>query len=396
MKKLFVSIIIIAVYIANLSDSFAQNEIDIHGFASTGYMKSDHNNYLVPSEEGSFELNEFAIHFSTTITDKIRIGMQLFSYDLGDTGNNTVKLDWAFLDYQWREVLGIRLGKIKVPYGLYNETQDYDMLRTPILLPQSIYNRYYREVMIGFQSINIYGKISMGTLGRLDYDAIYGTADISTDGEMAKNIVRNALPGSIMEKATMNYGIAGRIKWKTPIKGLILGQTLSKTDMKYEIANASSRFETTIPDSLISLYFVEFSIDRLTFAAEYIDAEADSETEGTIGIVSIPSYELPYHYDGFYGLISYQISDNIESSTYYSVYYDDVDDRDGSKRTDKDFYGWQKDWAISARYDINSSWIVKLEVHFMDGAALAHGLDNPSGIDHQAWTLYAIKTTFSF
>ena len=80
------------------------------------------------------------------------------------------------------------------------------------------------------------------------------------------------------------------------------------------------------------------------------------------------------------------------------MYYSDTDDRDGEKLVEKglpDFRAWQEDWALSTRFDITDNWLVKLEVHFMDGAARCSPADNPDGYDKN-WTLYAVKTTFSF
>ncbi|MCP4404356.1 MAG: hypothetical protein GY801_44530 [bacterium] len=110
--------------------AFDSDGIEIHGFASTGYIKTDQNNYLVLSEDGSFEFNEAGLNVTTSLSENIRVGMQLFSRDLGDVGNNNIELDWAFLDYQRNEALGLRLGRIKIPMGLYNDTRDDDMLRT--------------------------------------------------------------------------------------------------------------------------------------------------------------------------------------------------------------------------------------------------------------------------
>ena len=50
-------------------------QIDIHGFVSQGYLKSDDNNYLGRSEEGTYSFNEAAVNFSGDLTDKLRIGV---------------------------------------------------------------------------------------------------------------------------------------------------------------------------------------------------------------------------------------------------------------------------------------------------------------------------------
>ena len=54
---------------------------------------------------------------------------------------------------------------------------------------------------------------------------------------------------------------------------------------------------------------------------------------------------------------------------------------------------WNKDLAISARFDVNESWIVKLEGHWINGLyGVSEYGDDPSDDGF----LGAAKVTFSF
>jgi hypothetical protein len=57
--------------------------IDVHGFASQGFIKTNANNYLAQSKRGSFEFTEVGINFTKELTDNLRLGIQLFSRRLG-------------------------------------------------------------------------------------------------------------------------------------------------------------------------------------------------------------------------------------------------------------------------------------------------------------------------
>jgi len=398
-----ITIIVIILLLQGVpAHSFDVGGIEIHGFASTGYMKSSDNNFLLPSEEGSFEFTEAGINVATSLTESLRVGLQFYSYDLGDIGNNDVKLDWAFLDYQWKDALGIRLGKIKTPHGLYNEIQDYDMLRTSILLPQSIYNKYHRETMISFQGIDIYGNISMGAAGRLQYDAFAGTMNIESDGGVARKIIsKNDIN---FKSVRFDYAAGGRIKWKTPLNGLMFATTLYQFDVTYEVESAAApvKITTSMPEALVSIFSSEYSIGNLTAAAEYHRIKGTMTVNQDMSALGMPN-PLPTEADtdteAYYGLISYRFTDWFEAGAYYSVYYPDKNDRDGAKQVAQgspDYAAWQKDWALSTRFDINDFWLIKLEVHFMDGVAQCAQADNPDGYNDQNWTLFAIKTTFNF
>src|SRR5882724_11010020 len=61
-------------------DPFA---LQIHGFASQGFLVSSYNNYLAKSKRGSFEFTEVGINFTKPLTDNLRLGVQLFARDLG-------------------------------------------------------------------------------------------------------------------------------------------------------------------------------------------------------------------------------------------------------------------------------------------------------------------------
>src|ERR1051325_10622660 len=66
--------------------------VQVHGFVSQGWMKSTGVNYLGATKraQGTFELTEVGINFTTQPTERLRIGMQLFTRDLGPVGNYNV------------------------------------------------------------------------------------------------------------------------------------------------------------------------------------------------------------------------------------------------------------------------------------------------------------------
>ena len=83
---------------------------------------------------------------------------------------------------------------------------------------------------------------------------------------------------------------------------------------------------------------------------------------------------------------------------YYSVKVPDTEDRDGDKLAAQglpDYGAWQKDLAISTRFDITDFWLLKFEYHYVDGTGLLTAADNPKGFE-KSWDFFAIKTTFSF
>ena len=83
--------------------------LQVHAFASQGAIKTTKNNYLVRhSTRGSFEFTEAAINFTQPLTDRLRMGLQLFTSQIGGVGDFHVQADWYYLDYRWADWLGLR------------------------------------------------------------------------------------------------------------------------------------------------------------------------------------------------------------------------------------------------------------------------------------------------
>src|SRR5450755_1182022 len=87
-------------------------DVQIHGFASQGFVYTNTNNWLtMNTSQGSGAFTDFGINASTNVTDRLRIGAQLYDRNLGQLGEYHPSLDWAVIDYRFKSWFGIRGGK---------------------------------------------------------------------------------------------------------------------------------------------------------------------------------------------------------------------------------------------------------------------------------------------
>jgi len=365
------------------SDEIDAWGIDIHGFVSQGYMWSDDYNYILyDSKGGSFQFNEIGINFSKDLTDKLRIGVQFLSRDLGDIGNNKVIIDWAYADYRWKDWLGIRAGMLKVPNGLYNESRDIDMLRTNILLPSAVYNEAFREIYMGLSGVGLYGSVPMGGLGDLDYQVLMGTQNIDgEDSGIAKDIENDLryspFAGLDITDFEVDEMYIGSLQWRSPW-GLRLGGTLTYLDFDAEGEFAPGLPTATLDASDVRNYTlsIEYTWQDLILAAEYWNLDFDSQGY-VMGMPAGPPGSTEK--EGWYVSASYRVNDWFEVGSYYSVFYPDATDRDGDNRAYyNDHEAWSKDIALSTRFDINEYWTFKMEGHLIDGKGNVYAGDNGS------------------
>jgi hypothetical protein len=408
MKKVCSIIGLLLVYWSSLLPVFSRDvkNLVIHGFASQGYLWSNENNYLGNSKNGSFEFSEVGISFLTPLKENLHFGIQLFAWDMGEVGNNKVVLDWAFGAYHWKDWLGIRLGKVKTPFMLYNDTRDIDLTRASILLPQSIYDAQFRDVFVAISGGSLYGNIRLQSLGSLDWDLYGGTTNIDNqEGFLPRTLNMRGIGSTDI---SFKYAWGTRLFWNMPPRGLKIGSSLLRTRLEIngklteEMANYLSQFlPNPIPAGLPVetnmdvLYWglsLEYDIRDFTFSAEWYRRKTEMPIEQQF------LQGLDETAEGYYLMITYQLIDWLKVGSYYSVYYLNKDDKKGTQMQLlglEDFDAWQRELVFFTRFDLNDSWLIKLEGHIIDGAAQVNPWNNPEG-ESRRWFLLAVKVTFNF
>ncbi|HMI94825.1 MAG TPA: hypothetical protein VK509_25805, partial [Polyangiales bacterium] len=330
--------------------------IELHGFASQGFLLTFDNDYLTDgTKHGSFELSEVGINFTSQPVDALRIGIQLFGQNLGANGDFDAMVDWFYLDYRWQNWLGLRAGRLKIPYGLHNEVQDIDAARMPILLPQSVYPLQTRQILFAQTGAELYGFARIGALGALDYRVFAGT--IFLDSESLTPV---GAPFAI--ELEVPYVVGGRVLWETPLAGLRVGGSLQAVRLDTTALIPGLPPVSIVGKTLLWVGSVEYAIADLLLTAEY--SRWDAEQSSDNAMLSPPIDELS---ERLYAMASYRITTWLQLGAYYGLFFPDVEEREGRENQ-------QHDLAATIRFDLNPHWLVKLEGHYMSGTA---GLLNP-------------------
>ena len=184
------------------------------------------------------------------------------------------------------------------------------------------------------------------------------------------------------------------LEWETPLEGLRLKGWYGQIDMVFEVDITDPEYlerigvendrlyvRITDDDNNLKILSLEYMRENWVFAAEYATG---SDDDGRM--------------EGYYGSLSYRVNEWLELGTCYAVFYADVDDREGKQWEAAgyhDYLAWQKDMTLTARFDLNEHWIVKVEGHIVNGAHDFYFQDNPDGLEENSYLL-AIKTTYSF
>jgi hypothetical protein len=370
---------------------FPDSPLEIHGFASQGYIKSFENAYLAKSDGvGSFEFTEVGLNFTKQLGDDLRVGAQLFARDVGPIGDYEAKFDWFYLDYRFWDWLGLRAGRTKLPFGLYNEASDVDAARVPILLPQSVYPIQSRDYLLAQTGAELYGYVPVGPAGALEYRAYGGT--IYLDTSSADEVLDFNVP----------YVAGGRLMWLTPLDALQVGGSFQVLRLDAEFLLDAQRLaaleaEGDLPAGFDGSVDVEVPARLWVASAEYVYQGFLAAAEYSRWRVKVKSSEPSVVEESTtvseraYAMLSYQVNDWFTPGVYYDVTFPDVDDRNGRN-------AYQHDGALTLRADINDHWLVKLEGHYMHGTAgLSQALnDAPQSQLPKDWGVLLAKTTAYF
>lgn len=367
--------------------------IQLGGFFSQGYLKSDENNYPVDTKDGTFDFREYAVNASTTLGAHFRVGGQLFAQKIGKYGDDKIILDWAVADYNFRQEFGIRAGRVKYPRSLHSDVLDADVLRPFIFLPQTIYDSRLRDFQASFDGGMIYGTIGAGR-SSFDYKVYYGDIPMKTDSGVAdffntSSLFRNP-PGT--RELGMDSVQGATVAWNTPVSGLRIAGYYSA--LNHLVASGPFAAVPTLTSSidLTKVQYkagsVEYTKDKWTFAGEYLHEAID--TVLTLPAIIAPPRASSSSNKSFYVSVARRLTDKIEVGSYYTQVKNSAGNADANKR---------KDWAISGRYDVNDHLLFKLEVHFIEGNKdmfNVPGISNPPASLKDSMMLFAAKTTLSF
>jgi len=355
------------------------DNLQVHGYASQGFLFSSKNNYLTAtSSQGSLQWTDGAISVTDSVTDKLRIGIQLHMYQLGQFGGSQVELDWASGDYRVNDHIGFGAGKIKTVFGLFTDSQDVEPVFLWVLLPQSMYPIDNRDYLLSQLGAEVYGTLSLGERwGKLRYHAQAGESYLEEDEGYLQQLAVYGLTFAHNPGGSVR---GGDLRWETPFRGWSLGASGSVQNL-YGVAEQGA---LKVPSFFSPVFYSQFERGKWLFAGEYSIAPVNPKL-----IFGTEAFAWPLDQRSWYVMGSYRISDKVQVGSYYSHYVNKA----ANTSLPENF---SKDWVISGRYNFNSYSYAKIEGHFLHGTGLGYYSDtNPAGL-HSHSRILAARIGFTF
>jgi hypothetical protein len=395
--------------------------IAIHGAVSaTAAYSGDYDYYGDTSDSLDLDVKEITLNGAYRFDSGLRIAAQLYAYDLA--GYKDLTLDFATVDYSFNEMIGLRVGRNKLPQGLYGEVQDLDQIRVFASLPLNFYPRAARPLSAGYNGAGLYGTLGLAKAGSVDYQIFFGWVD-NIDGDAPYVRGNNGLLQ--IDGIDIDQAMGGSLVWNAPVEGLKFGYTYNLfPDIKSNghlqttggmLASGYSGNEaagidflygagtwdysgmfagtpnTATVDASVQILSVEYTHDKWIGAAEYKKSKNE-------GVTSVPAFGISNQVtlseeEHWYAQVTYQATDKFGAGVYYA--HSDFDPKNTDARDDK--YTTVKDLAVGASYALTSNWLIKVEGHALDGLAkLNLAGDVNRNTPDSSWNYFVVKTTFSF
>lgn len=379
---------------SELSDSLPES-LQIHGFASQGFIESSDNNFFGESQDGgSFDYRELGLNASLRPLPNLQLSAQIVSRVAGEGSNGDVRLDYGFADYSFisneTSLWGLRLGRIKNPFGLYNDTRDVAFTRPSILLPQSIYFDRTRNLAFSADSLEVYGEHRSE---RGDISFQFGVIEpIVDDLDTEVAVLGGDRPGKLDAKSSY----IGRAIYERDGGRLRLAISGAQVNVGYDPAlsfpadfkSGSIRFTPWI-------FSVQYNTERWSLTSEYALRHFELKDFG------VAPLNLDFTGESYYLQGTYRFNPKWEAVLRYDVLYTDKADRDGSNfaaATGRPAHNrFAKDWTVGLRWNITPSLMLRGEYHRVNGTAWLPLLDNPNPSEStQHWDLFAMLVSYRF
>jgi hypothetical protein len=369
----------------------------LHGFASQGFTYTTSNQAFGTSRDGSLDFTEVGINGSARLLPTLLFSAQGLYRQAGGSDRQGIRLDFAQLDYSVPLLdsaltLGTRAGRIKIPFGLYNDTRDVMWTRPSVLMPQSIYfdTLALRQAMIAADGGMLYGRYNRGD-HRFSLEFLVAEPQDDTGGATDFLTGVPGAPGTLTGRPlflgrAVHEWMGGRTRFM-----------FSVVDLDRDFQPDTRRIPSGSVRALYPLFSLQYNEERWSLTAEYGWINNQRTGFGALPMLRDNTSE------GFFVQGEYRLTADWSAVLRHDVFHADRNDRNGrdlalrSGQPRHRFYS--RDLTFGLRWQFARDWLVATEYHLVDGTAWLSPRDNPdlfSGGGDPHWDLFALMLSFRF
>jgi len=234
------------------------SKLSIHGYLSQAYAFTNGNQFLGITEDGTADYRALALQFHYDISAQDDIIIQFDHERLGKSPvqalKDDIELDWAFYEHRFSTGTDVKVGRVQMPFGIYNEVRDVGTL-LPFYRPNA---DFYGEVTFTTESVDgivATQSIALPADWNLSIAGYFGDAElpIPSGADLFVSHVKNLFGGQV---------------WlETPIEGIRVGAGANRMTAENLLEDVS---EDRVDQWTAS---VEIALDFFQIRSEYRNAK---------------------------------------------------------------------------------------------------------------------------
>ena len=368
------------------------------GFITQGWFASDDNNFYGNSSAFSDEFTELGLNSSWRINNRFSLAGQVISRRAGSYDDGDPQLDYLLLDWQLQgqhdSQLGLRVGRIKIPYGLYNDSRDMAFTRPTIVLPQSLYFEKARDFQLSADGLMLYSRQALG--GGYQWDSELLVARPKHDSKVEEAYLNRNFSG----RFASSRGVMWRNKLSDDTSSWTLAATLGHFNFDYRHGDLEPFLKTGNMSVDVALLSAQKAFGRLTLTGEYSLQRVDWGELGS-GPSSFYSQDPVNFFESGYLQAQYRLSRDWDLVARYDVLYFDRSDRSG--RESERLYGrpfhrqFGKDFTLGVGWRPHQDWLIRAEWHSIDGTGSVSEVENSNAANlERRWQLWGLQASYRF
>jgi hypothetical protein len=365
--------IVIGVKLVHANDTDFAESTQWSAFVSQTAIYSSDYNFLSQSDDRvSLDLWEAGALFTASMAHDVTFSTQLLGRKVSEYSDEDIRLDYAFLSIpfysDFKQTLGVRLGRIRSSYGFYNETRDIPHTRTGVIMPQAVYFDKTRNSFFSSDGIEFYGFRDFGEFvdQRLGFQLfISKPLEDKEEAQEAASLQARNLDGDKSFLAKVSYG--------SEIEGFRVAFTYYRPEYDVAVSIPVSQAPLVVLDEDKASFYsenlvtsIEYNSLNWSLTVEYIRHKFFTKIPV---LDSLPGFksENAFYEEAYYLQGLRRISQQWETYIRY-----DATRLRGSNAYWTDFNDLNA--GISFRPD--EHWLIRYEFHYIQGRARLFTRDN--------------------
>jgi hypothetical protein len=375
--------------------------VQVHGFASQSAVYTRQNQFSgsMPGQVG-FDARELGGNISWQAAPDWLLSGQLVTRRAGAMDNGAVRIDYAFIDHTLidndQRSLGMRVGKVKNPYGFFNMTRDVAHTRAGIMLPQSIYQDQIRNFFLAAPGVSLYGSEERGA-DLLSWQVSVLKPEVNSPNLTAYIVDKQSghFNGLTSMLSQMLWEQDGG-KWRA---GLSLGQfdvhfQPAPTDF-FNMGSFSGAGDVKLNTGVLSL---EHNREDWSYTAEYASTRQIRNNFNLPGALAILDKDTTI--EAYYLQTLWRFAPRWQALARYDAIYLDKQDKNGSVFAAATglpaAQRYARDVTVGLRYEPAPSWSLFAELHHVNGGAWLSKLENSPASLKSAWDMLLLQAAWHF